>query len=77
MAYLYPIPPGSLVLYGYYLVRMKDLMRRHGAAAWRLLHGDRELVETLRRRDALREHPITHKSINSNKIKYSCYFKLC
>jgi hypothetical protein len=36
-------------------MRMKDLMRRHGAAAWRLLRGDRELAETVRRRDALRE----------------------
>jgi hypothetical protein len=55
MAYLYPIPPGSLVLYGYYLVRVKDLMRRHGVAAWRWWRGDRELTETVRRRDALRE----------------------
>ena len=55
MAYMYPIPPGSWVLYGYYLVRVRDLMRRHGAAAWRLLRGDRELAETVRQRDALRE----------------------
>lgn len=55
MSYMYPIPPGSLVLYGYYLVRMKDLMRRHGAAAWRLWRGNGELAETVRQRDALRE----------------------
>lgn len=55
MAYIYPIPPGSWVLYGYYLVRVRDLIRYHGAAAWGLLHGDRELAETVRRRAALRE----------------------
>lgn len=55
MSYMYPIPPGSLILYGYYLVRMKDLMRRHGAAAWRLWRGNGELAETVRQRDALRE----------------------
>ncbi|MDG4554901.1 MAG: nucleotidyltransferase family protein [Candidatus Competibacter sp.] len=55
MTYMYPIPPGSWVLYGYYLVRIRDLMRRHGAVAWRLLRGDRELTETVRRRAALRE----------------------
>ncbi|HPE72324.1 MAG: nucleotidyltransferase family protein [Candidatus Competibacteraceae bacterium] len=55
MAYMYPIPPGSWVLYGYYLVRVRDLIRRHGAVAWYLLRGDRELAETVRRRAALRE----------------------
>lgn len=55
MAYMYPIPPGSWVLYGYYLVRVRDLIRRHGAVAWHLLRGDRELAETVRRRAALRE----------------------
>ncbi|HPE74070.1 MAG TPA: nucleotidyltransferase family protein [Candidatus Competibacter sp.] len=55
MTYMYPISPGSWVLYGYYLVRMRDLIRRHGAAAWRLLRGDQELTETVRQRDALRE----------------------
>lgn len=55
MAYMYPIPPGSLVLYGYYLIRMKDLMRRHGAMAWRWWRGDRGLAETVCQRDALRK----------------------
>ncbi|QQS54718.1 MAG: nucleotidyltransferase family protein [Candidatus Competibacteraceae bacterium] len=55
MTYMYPIPPGSWVLYGYYLVRVRDLMRRHGSVARRLWRGDRELAETVRQRDALRE----------------------
>ncbi len=55
MAYMYPIRSGSLVLYGYYLVRMKDLLIRHGLLSWRLLRGDLELTETVRQRDALRE----------------------
>lgn len=55
MAYMYPIPPGSWMLYGYYLVRVRDLIRRHGAVAWHLLRGDRELAETVRRRAELRE----------------------
>ncbi len=32
-----------------------EAMRRHGVAAWRWWRGDRELTETVRRRDALRE----------------------
>lgn len=55
MAYMYPIPPGSLALYGYYLFRIKNLMRRHGVAVWRWWCGDRELAETVRQRNALRE----------------------
>jgi len=55
MSYLYPIPPGSVVLYGYYLVRIMDLIRRYGAFAWRWWRGDQEMAETLRQRDELRK----------------------
>ena len=55
MAYLYPVQPDSLWLYGYYLVRIKDLALRYGSPLWRLLRGDRELRVTVRQRDALRE----------------------
>ncbi|MCB1768023.1 MAG: hypothetical protein KDJ22_18550, partial [Candidatus Competibacteraceae bacterium] len=51
----YPILPYSPWLYGYYLVRIKDLVIRHSVSLWRLLRGDRELTETVRQRDALRE----------------------
>lgn len=52
---MYPISSGSLALYGYYLVRIRDLMRRHGKMAWRLLRGDRKLAEIVSQRDVLRE----------------------
>jgi hypothetical protein len=55
MAYMYPIPAGSWVLYGYYLIRIKDLWVRHGVTVRRWWRGDRALTETVRRRDALRE----------------------
>lgn len=55
MAYMYPVLPYSPWLYGYYLVRIKDLVIRHSVSLWRLLRGDRELTETVRQRDALRE----------------------
>lgn len=55
MARLYPVRLDSLWLYGYYLIRMKDLAVRYGQPLWRLLRGEREFAETVRQRDALHE----------------------
>lgn len=55
IAYLYPVQPDSPWLWLYYLIRIKDLVIRYGSLWWRLLYGDRELMVTVRQRDALRE----------------------
>ena len=55
MARLYPVPPDSPWLYGYYLIRIKDLVLRYERSSWRLLRGEREFAETVRQRDALHE----------------------
>lgn len=55
MARLYPAPPDSPWLYGYYLIRIKDLALRYGRSSWRLLRGERQFKETVRQRDALHE----------------------
>ena len=55
MARLYPLPPDSPWLYGYYLIRCKDLVVRYRGAAWRLLRGDPTFTATVRQRDALQD----------------------
>jgi hypothetical protein len=43
MAKLYPTASDSLWIYFYYLVRLKDLLRRHNRQAWRLLRDDKAM----------------------------------
>lgn len=40
MSRLYPVPMNSLLIYIYYLVRVRDLLARYGADMWRLATGD-------------------------------------
>jgi hypothetical protein len=43
MARLYPAPAGSLRIYFYYFVRLRDLLRVYGRDAWRWLRRDEEM----------------------------------
>jgi hypothetical protein len=40
MALMYPAPANSWRIYLYYPVRIRDVLRRHGATFWRLIHGN-------------------------------------
>jgi len=42
MAALYPAPPDSMRMYLFYLVRIRDVFRRYGRTAWRLLFHSKE-----------------------------------
>jgi hypothetical protein len=56
MARMYPATPDSPRIYFYYPVRLKDLLLRHGRAAWQMLRRDEEmmaLVERENRKTAL------------------------
>jgi hypothetical protein len=44
MAQTYPAPPDSKRIYLYYPVRWRDLLRRYGRSAWRLLHRDEAMM---------------------------------
>jgi len=44
VAHAYGIAPASKRLYGYYPVRLKDLLRRYGPTLWRLLRQDPQLT---------------------------------
>ncbi len=43
MSRLYPVPMNSLLIYLYYLVRVRDLLARYGADMWRLATGDSKI----------------------------------
>ena len=53
VARMYPAPEDSMQIYFYYLVRMKDLLLRHGRQMWRLMRGDEELQAVARRENDL------------------------
>jgi hypothetical protein len=58
LAQMYPASLGSPRIYLYYPVLWRDLLRRNGRSAWRLLRRDkaaRDLAEQENRRAALRE----------------------
>ena len=40
MAMQYNVDPRSLKVYGYYAVRLRDLLRQHGRTGWGMLRGD-------------------------------------
>nr|MBP7276114.1 nucleotidyltransferase family protein [Kiritimatiellia bacterium] len=40
MAHKYPVNPDSPLVYWYYLVRIRDILRRHGRVSMRLLRGN-------------------------------------
>lgn len=46
----YSLPPGSIKVYFYYLIRLKDLARRYGWQLWRVLRSD-EAVQALAHRE--------------------------
>ncbi len=43
----YQVPPNSLRIYLYYLVHLRDLLRKYGRFGWRLLRGDRQTVAVM------------------------------
>jgi hypothetical protein len=53
VANAYGIAPASKRLYGYYPVRLKDLLRRYGATLWRLFCRDPQLLALAERKAQL------------------------
>jgi hypothetical protein len=47
----HPASPVSRQIYLYYLIRLKDLLQRHGRTAWQLLHHDEEMIASAERED--------------------------
>jgi hypothetical protein len=43
LARMYFVPSDSIRIYFYYALRIRDLLRRHGYAMWRLMKGDRDM----------------------------------
>jgi hypothetical protein len=56
IAALYDVPPRSMKLYWYYLVRFKDLVLKHSGAAVRLCQPDQELTAIARRKIILNDY---------------------
>jgi len=44
MAMQYNVDPRSLKVYGYYAVRLRDLLRLHGRSGWGMLRGDEAVL---------------------------------
>ena len=53
MAALYPVSPQSKRVYLYYPVRFRDLVRKYGRTAWRMMRGDRGMVAAAARQNRL------------------------
>jgi hypothetical protein len=47
----HPASPVSKKIYLYYLVRLKDLLQRHGRTAWQLLRHDEDMIASAARED--------------------------
>jgi hypothetical protein len=53
MALLYDVPPGSLRVWLYYPVRLKDLVKENGRAVWLLLLGDKQMLSHAEQQDRI------------------------
>jgi hypothetical protein len=53
MAALYPVSPHSKRVYLYYAVRFRDLLRKYGRTAWRMMRRDRGVVAAAARQNRL------------------------
>lgn len=53
LSWRYGVPENSSKIWFYYLVNLKDMLRRNTKRTWQLLRGTEEIIETAERRNAL------------------------
>lgn len=55
MAYLYPVPPASWRIFWFYLVRLKDLLQRHGRFIWSFWSSKEQMSALAKQQDQINE----------------------